>query len=142
MQQQLKGIGIQLEIKNYQTSLLFAQNGPVYSGKFDSEFTIDTEAPDPDNEGLWSGNAIPPRGANTSRLNDPILTQTSHEANLTFDRAKRKALIQREEERIYALAPAIFLYWQNNYTAYNSDLKNWKPASYISDFWNCWEWTI
>jgi peptide/nickel transport system substrate-binding protein len=142
MQQDLKQIGIQLQIKNYQTSLLFAQNGPVYSGHFDSEFTIETNAPDPDNEGLWSGNAIPPRGANTSWLNDPILTATSHAANLTFDRAKRKALIQREEERIYELAPAIFLYWQNNYTAYNSDMKNFKPASYISDFWNCWEWTI
>ncbi len=142
MQQQLAGIGVQLEIKNYQTSLLFAQNGPIYTGRFDSEFTIDTNAPDPDNEGLWSGKFIPPHGANTSWLNDPVLTRTSHDALLTFDRARRKALYQEEALRVHQLVPAIYLYWQNSFSAVNSDLKNWKPASYISNYWNCWEWTI
>ena len=41
-----------------------------------------------------------------------------------------------------ALTPVAYLYWQNSFAAVNSDLRNWKPASYISDFWNCWEWTI
>jgi ABC-type transport system substrate-binding protein len=85
---------------------------------------------------------IPPHGANASWLNDPVLTQTSHDANLTFDRAKRKALYQRQADRIHELTPAVFLYWQNSFSAVNSDLKNWKPAAYISDYWNCWEWTI
>ena len=142
MQQDLRAVGIQLEIKNYQTSLLFAQNGPIFTGKFDSEFTIYTDAPDPDNEGLWSGKFIPPHGANTTWLNDPVLTQTSHDALLTFDRAKRKALYQREAERVHELVPVVYLYWQNSFSAVNSDLKNWKPASYISNYWNCWEWTL
>ena len=137
-----KAIGADVEIKNYPTSLLFAQTGPIYTGKFDSEFTIETQGPDPDNEGLWSGKMIPPHGANASWLNDPVLTQTSHDANLTFDRAKRKALYQKQADRIHELTPAVFLYWQNSFTAVNDDLKNWKPASYISDYWNCWEWTI
>ena len=142
MQQELRAIGVTLQIKNYPTSVLFSQQGPVYTGKFDSEFTIETQAPDPDNEGQWSGKMIPPHGANTTWLNDPVLTQTSHDANLTFDRAKRKALYQRQADRIHELTPAVFLYWQNSYAAVNSDLKNWKPASYISSYWNCWEWTI
>jgi peptide/nickel transport system substrate-binding protein len=142
MQQDLRAIGIDLVIKNYPTSLLFAQTGPIYTGRYDSEFTIETDAPDPDNEGAWSGKFIPPHGGNTSWLNDPVLTQTSHDANLTFDRAVRRALYQREAERIRALMPAVFLYWQNSYAAVNSDLRNWKPASYISDYWNCWEWSI
>jgi peptide/nickel transport system substrate-binding protein len=142
MQQDLRAVGIDLEVKNYPTSLLFAQNGPIYTGKFDSEFTIETDAPDPDNEGLWSGKFIPPHGANTSWLDDPVLTQTSNDANLTFDRAVRRALYQREAERVRALMPVAYLYWQNSFAAVNSDLHGWKPASYISDFWNCWEWTI
>src|ERR1700733_1638511 len=142
MQQDLRQIGVQLEIKNYPTSLLFAQTGPIYTGKFDSEFTIETQGPDPDNEGLWSGKMIPPHGANASWLNDPVLTQVSHAANLTFARAQRKALYQKQAQRIHELTPAVFLYWQSSFTAVNSDLKNWKPASYISDYWNCWEWTI
>ncbi|HYW53914.1 MAG TPA: peptide ABC transporter substrate-binding protein [Dongiaceae bacterium] len=142
MQQDLKAVGVQLEIKNYPTSTLFAQTGPIYTGKYDTEFTIETQGPDPDNEGLWSGKMIPPHGANASWLNDPVLTQVSHDANLTFDRAKRKALYQRQAERIRELTPAVFLYWQNSFSAVNSDLKNFKPASYISDYWNCWEWTL
>lgn len=142
MQQQLAAAGIRLTIKNYPANLLFAMNGPIYTGRFDSEFTIDTNAPDPDNEGLWSGKFIPPHGANTSWLNDPVLTRTSHEALLTFDRAKRKALYQREAERVHELVPAVYLYWQTSFSAVNSDLKNWKPASYVSNYWNCWEWSI
>lgn len=142
MQQELRAIGVDLQIKNYPPSLLFAQNGPVYTGHFDTEFTIYTNAPDPDNEGLWSGKFIPPHGANTTWLNDPVLNRTSHDALLTFDRAKRKALYQREAERVHELVPVVFLYWQNSYSAANSDLKNWKPASYISNYWNCWEWSL
>src|ERR1700690_1169328 len=103
MQQEMRAIGVRLEIKNYPTSLLFAQTGPIYSGRFDSEFTIETQGPDPDNEGNWSGKMIPPHGANASRLDDPLLRQVSHDANLTFDRAKRKALYQRQADRIHAL---------------------------------------
>ncbi len=142
MAQDLQAVGVHLEAKNYQTSLLFAQTGPIYTGRYDSEFTIETQGPDPDNEALWSGKMIPPHGPNASWLNDPLLTQLSHDANLTMDRAQRRALYQRQAERIDALTPAVYLYWQNSFTAVNSDLKNWKPASYISDFWNCWEWTI
>jgi peptide/nickel transport system substrate-binding protein len=142
MQQELRAVGVALDVRNFTTSVLFSQKGPVYTGKYDSEFTIETQGPDPDNEGLWSGKMIPPHGANTSWLNDPVLTQTSHDANLTFDRAKRKALYQRQADRVHELTPAVFLYWQSSFAAVNSDVKNWKPASYISDYWNCWEWTI
>lgn len=142
MQQQLAAVGVGLDIKNYPGSLLFAHDGPIYTGKYDTEFTIETNAPDPDNQGMWSGAFIPPHGTNASWLNDPVLTRTGREALQTFDRAKRKALYQREEERVHELVPAVFFYWQNAYAAVNSDMKGWKPATYISNFWNCYEWSI
>jgi len=142
MQAQLKAVGIALVIKNYPTSLLFARDGPIYTGRFDSEFTIATNAPDPDNEGVWSGTAIPPHGANTTYLDDPVITQTSHAAALSVDPTQRRLLYQREEDRIHTLVPAIFLYWQNVHAVVNTDMHGWRPASYVSDFWNCWEWTI
>lgn len=142
MQQQLRAVGIELTIKNYPTSLLFAQDGPLYRGTYDLSLTIDTNAPDPDNEGEWSGAFIPPKGANTTFLNDPVITATSHEAAHVVDRARRRALYQREEMRIHELVPAVFLYWQVAYAAYNSDLRNYKPAQYISSNWNSWEWEL
>ena len=142
MQQELRSAGIDLRIKNYPPSLLFAQDGPLYGGRYDLSLTIETNAPDPDNEGEWSGAFIPPRGANTTFLNDPVITATSHAAARTFDRATRKALYAREEARIHALVPAVFLYWQIAYAAYNSDLKHYRAAQYLSSNWNAWEWSF
>ena len=142
MQQELRAAGIDLRVRNYPTSLLFAQDGPLYGGRYDLSLTIDTNAPDPDNEGEWSGAFIPPHGANTTFLNDPVITATSHAAARTFDRAARKALYAREEARIHELVPAVFLYWQIAYAAYNSDLKHYRAAQYLSSNWNAWEWSF
>jgi len=142
IQSDLRAIGIALDIRNYPVSLLFAQDGPLYSGKYDLEWTIETNGPDPDNTGLWNSAYIPPHGANTSWLRDPIVDRASDAALRTFDRARRKALYQQEEERIHDLVPAVFFYWDDSYTAVNSDLKGYKPAAFIADMWNCWEWRI
>jgi peptide/nickel transport system substrate-binding protein len=142
MQQDLKAAGIALQVRNYPTSLLFAQNGPLYGGTFDLSLTIDTNAPDPDNEGEWSGAFIPPHGANVAFLDDPVISATSHAAAHTFDRAKRKALYQQEEARIHEMVPAVFLYWQIAYAAYNSDLKHYKAAQYLSSNWNAYAWSF
>ncbi len=55
------------------------------------------QRPDPDNSGDWNGAFIPPRGANTSWLNDPIVNAASAAAASTFDLAARKRLYQLEE---------------------------------------------
>jgi peptide/nickel transport system substrate-binding protein len=142
MQQALRAVGIALQIKNYPGSLLFARDGPIYRGTYDTEFTIETNGPDPDNEPMWAGAFIPPHGTNTSWFDDPLVNRLSHAAATTYDRAQRRALYAREEARIHDLVPAVFFYWQNSYSGVNVDLRNWKPATYISSFWNCWEWSV
>jgi peptide/nickel transport system substrate-binding protein len=142
MQQELAAAGIELTIKNYPASVLFAQDGPLYTGHYDMEWSIDTNGPDPDNQGNWSGDFIPPKGANTSFLRDDVITRTSEAAIRTFDRAKRKALYQQEEMRIHELVPVVFLYWAERVSAYNDDLHGYRPAQYITDNWNAWEWSI
>jgi peptide/nickel transport system substrate-binding protein len=142
MQQQLRALGIELEIKNYPVSLLFASDGPLYGGRYGMSWSVDTNGPDPDNAGSWGAQFIPPRGSNTTFLADPVITQTGLAATRTYDRAARKALYQREEERIHALVPAVFLYWQNAFAAYNSDLKHYEPAQFITSNWNSWEWSL
>jgi peptide/nickel transport system substrate-binding protein len=142
IQSMLRSVGIDVAIRNYPGSYLFATDGPLYSGKYDLEWSIETNGPDPDNSGDWNGAFIPPRGANTSWLNDRIVNATSAAAASTFDVAARKRLYQLEEERIRELVPAIFFSWRNNYTAMNDDLKNYVPAAFIGDSWNAWQWSI
>ena len=142
IQSMLAPIGIGVAIRNYPSNLMFAQNGPLYTGTYDLEWSIDTNGADPDNAGNWNGAFIPPNGANTSWLNDPIVNATSAAAEATFDRAKRKALYQREEERIRELVPAVFFTWEEGYTAMNADVKHFIPAAFIGDTWNSWQWSI
>lgn len=142
IQSMLRAIGIDVRVRNYPANEMFAQNGPLYTGKYDLEWSIDTNGPDPDNTGNWNGAFIPPNGANTSWLDDPIVNATSAAAAHTFDRRARKALYQREEERIRELVPAVFFSWEESYTAMNADVKNYVPAAFIGDTWNSWLWSV
>lgn len=142
MQSMLHAVGIGIIIRNFPGSYLFAMNGPLYTGKYDLEWSVTTNGPDPDNTGDWNSAFIPPNGANTSWLRDPIVDATSMAATRTFDQAKRKALYQREEERIRQLDPAIFFNWTMNYTAMNTDVRGYVPGAFLTDTWNCWQWSI
>lgn len=142
IQSMLRNVGIDVAVRNYPGSYLFAMDGPLYTGKYDLEWSIETNGPDPDNSGDWAGAFIPPRGANTSWLDDPIVNATSMAAASTFDPAARKRLYQREEERLRELVPAVFFSWETDYTAINADLKNYVPAAFIGDSWNAWQWQI
>ncbi len=142
MQSMLKTLGFDVTIHNYPSSLMFAQNGPLYTGKYDLEWSIDTNGPDPDNAGSWNSAFIPPNGSNTSWLRDPIVDQTSAAASATFDQSERKALYQREEARLREVVPAVFFYWETSYYGVNTDMKGFKPAAFLADTWNAWEWQI
>lgn len=142
IQSMLREVGIDVAVRNYPGSYLFASDGPLYTGKYDLEWSIETNGPDPDNSGSWNGAFIPPRGANTSWLDDPVVNQTSEAAASTFDQATRKALYQREEERLRELVPAVFFSWRANVTAINADVHNYVPAAFIGDSWNAWQWSV
>ncbi|HTZ55507.1 MAG TPA: peptide ABC transporter substrate-binding protein [Candidatus Acidoferrum sp.] len=142
MQSALRPLGIELSIHNYPGSVLFAQDGPLYKGTYDLEWSIDTNAPDPDNSASWNSAFIPPKGANTSWLRDPIVDRTSAAAAATFDRATRKRLYQEEETRIRQIVPAIFFYWETAYYGVSDHVENFEPSSYLTVTWNAWEWKV
>jgi peptide/nickel transport system substrate-binding protein len=142
IQSALKAIGIGVEIHNYPSSYFFAENGPLYTGKYDLEYSIDTNGADPDNSGWWNASFIPPHGADTTWTDDPIVNQTSGAAASTFDQAARKALYQREERRLREIDPTIFIYWETAYYGINTDVRHFVPAAYLADTWNAWQWQI
>ena len=142
IQSMLHDVGIDVQIRNYPPSLMFSMTGPLYTGKYDLEWSVATNGSDPENKGSWNSAFIPPHGADTSWLRDPIVDETSLAASKTFDQAKRKALYQREEARMRELVPAVFVYWENGYYGINTDVKNFKPAAFLADCWNAYEWQI
>jgi peptide/nickel transport system substrate-binding protein len=142
MQSAVRPLGIALSIHNYPGSLLFAEDGPIYKGTYDLEWSINTNGPDPDNMGGWNSAFIPPKGTNTSWLRDPIVDRTSAAAAATFDQAARKKLYQAEETRIRQLVPIVFFYWETAYYGVSDHVHGFKPAAFITDMWNAWEWNV
>jgi peptide/nickel transport system substrate-binding protein len=142
MQSALRELGIDVQIRNYPPSQFFASDGPLRKGTYDLEWSIDTNGADPDNAGSWNSAYIPPNGANTSWLRDPEIDRLSAAAAATYDPRERKALYQKEEERLRDLVPAVFFYWEMSYYGVNSDLRGFKPSPYLTDTWNAWEWQI
>jgi peptide/nickel transport system substrate-binding protein len=136
----LQKIGVRVELKNSPANYLFAEDGPLYTGKYQMAWMSDTRAPDPDNAANWGSDAIPPNGGNTVFLRDPLVDRLAHAARITLGRAERRALYQQEESRLHELAPSLTFAWQSETMASWGPIYGIQPATYYSSYWNSWEW--
>ncbi len=140
--QELKDVGIELIVKNYAGSILFAEDGPLYGGKYDMAWIVDTEGTDPDNLGKWGCDYWPHKGANTNFYCNRGVDGYLRDAQLSFDQTRRRHDYEMAWRIMLDEAPALMIYWDDSIVAANSDLHNYKPAPVITDFWNAWEWEI
>ena len=75
-------------------------------------------------------------------MQDAQLGELEHEGNLTYDRARRKAVYARLERRFGEVLPSHTIVWRATINAWNDDLHGVRPAPALSDFWNVGTWTI
>lgn len=146
MQQDLRAVGIALEIHNFPADILFAtygNNGVLARGRFDlSLFAWEYTVPDPDNTLTIGPDQLPPQGENYTFYVDPDIGFWQHEGQRYYDRARRRPFYVKIQQRIHAAVPIHTIVWRSNIDAVNTDLKNFKPAPAVSDFWNSYEWEI
>ncbi|HEY5093630.1 MAG TPA: peptide ABC transporter substrate-binding protein [Candidatus Eremiobacteraceae bacterium] len=138
----LKSVGIELTAKNYAGAVLFAPDGPIYGGRYDMAWIVNTEGTDPDNLGSWGCDYMPHHGANTLFYCNRKVDAYLKDAQVNYDHARRRADYEAAWKILLDDAPEIMIYWDYNVIGYNSDLKNFKPAPVITDYWNSWEWRI
>jgi len=139
---QLHGVGIEVTIKNYATAVLFAPGGPLYGGKYDMAWIVNTEGTDPDFLGVIGCDYMPPHGANTDFYCNPKVDALLRDAQLTYDLDARRRDYLAASKILIQDAPYVVVYWDVNVVAENSDLKNYRPSPFITDFWNAWQWEI
>jgi peptide/nickel transport system substrate-binding protein len=145
IQQQLRAIGIDVQVHNAPANMLFAPlgaGGLLASGKFDLGIYAWTKNPDPDDSQTAGPEYLPPHGANYSRIADRALGELEQRANATYDRAQRKRLYAQVERRLGEVLPYHTMVWRANVNAWNDDLRGVKPAQSVSDFWNVGSWTL
>jgi peptide/nickel transport system substrate-binding protein len=139
---ELHDAGIDVTIKNYATSVLFAPDGPLYGDRYDMAWIVNTDGTDPDFLGGIGCDYWPPRGANTDFYCNHTVDALLRDAQVHYDFAVRKRDYDRASKILIDEAPYVVVYWDVNVVAENSDVKNFKPSPFITDFWNALEWEI
>ncbi len=136
-----KSIGVDLERKNYDPALLFAeyQNGGIlYGGKFDLAIFSWFPAPSGDMSVIYGCESIPPKGQNVPRWCNKTAQAALDRFKLTYDLPEQKLLDDIVQEQIVADVPTFVLNINEDVFATNSDLKGFHPnaVSAFDDFMN------
>jgi peptide/nickel transport system substrate-binding protein len=143
-QADLRTIGIDVSIKPYPESLLFApksMGGILYGGKFDLAEVAWASGGDPDDSSSWMCAMTPPNGNNVGHYCDPKLDAAERRALSTYDRGVRKAAYAQTQALLLQDAAADFLYYARAPFAINANLKNFTPNG-LGEGWNAYEWAL
>ena len=146
IQQDLRAIGIAVDIHNYPANLLFAtygNGGVIAHGKFGlSLYAWEYTNPDPDDTNLMGPQSLPPAGENYTLYADADVGQWQRLGESHYEHAQRRPYYVLIQRRFHDAVPFHTIVWRSNIDAVNRDLHNFKPAPAVSDFWNAWEWEI
>ncbi len=140
-----RDVGVDTQIKNYVTSVFFATYGAggiVQTGKYDAAFYAWYNGIDPDDSTLFMCDQRPPAGQNTYFLCDPAIDAAERTALSSNDRAVRKKAYDVIQQRLVDQLPFLPIWFVRRIDIRNTDLKNYRPAHAVTNFWNSWEWKI
>ncbi len=144
LQSDLRQVGIDLAIKTYSYSLLYAtaaMGGIQQTGKFDMTLQVWVAGADPDDSSQWMCNQAPPAGNNISRYCSASFDNAETTALTHFDRATRKRAYALTQQLLVKDAPAAFEYYPRGRYAMNPGLQHFSPNG-ISEGWNAYLWSL
>ncbi|HWT04942.1 MAG TPA: peptide ABC transporter substrate-binding protein [Xanthomonadales bacterium] len=145
LQSAWKDIGVELEVKQYASALMFAgygAGGILKTGKFDIGFFSWVNGVDPDDATLFMCDQFPPHGFNQVRFCNHTLDAQERIALSSNDQAVRKAAYARVQEILVDQVPQLTMWFTRRFDIVSDDFKGYKPAHAVSTFWNTWEYSI
>ena len=147
LQKQLSGIGIDLKIRNYHPTVLFASwddRGILKRGEFDLALYAFLTPPDPSTkEGSYSADFVPPKGQNNSRFRDDEMTRLLSAGSATVGFEERKKIYDKIARILADELPVIPLLWVTQLDAMPAALENYKPnPTQSGDTWNAAQWRL
>lgn len=147
LQQQLRGVGIDLAIQNYQSTVLFApfeSNGVLKRGKFQLGMYAWITSPDPNKFTLYHSSQIPPpSGQNHPRWSNPRVDELLEAGLRSVDPAERKRIYDEIQVILAEDVPMTPLVWRSDLDAVDERLQGYRPnPTQVGDTWNAWEWRL
>jgi peptide/nickel transport system substrate-binding protein len=144
LQSMLRAGGIDLQIKNYPSSIWFAtygQGGIQSNGKYDLTVTGWIAGLDPDDHSLFRCDQIPPAGTNYMRYCSKAMDAAQDAALASYDQATRKKAYSTVQKLIATDIPEIVIWYTRFPQATNPDFKGFAPNP-INEAWNAYQWEI
>ncbi|HET6894644.1 MAG TPA: peptide ABC transporter substrate-binding protein [Candidatus Baltobacteraceae bacterium] len=144
IQQDLRKAGVDLQIKTYNYTLLYAtkaMGGILNSGKYDLAEYAWISGADPDDSSGWMCDMVPPAGNNITQYCNPQFDAAQRDALAHFDRARRKKDYSITQKLLASDAPAAFQYYQRRRYALSTNLHDFTPNG-ISEGWNAYTWSL
>jgi peptide/nickel transport system substrate-binding protein len=140
-----RAVGADVVIENYSDVKLFApaaQGGIEATGGFDAVVEGWVNGVDPDDSTQFMCGMSPPAGWNIYRYCNKQLDASENEALSSYDQATRRRAYHKIQATIAEDVPIIVLFFQQQQDVVNLDLKNYRPASAVTPFWNTWQFDI
>jgi len=123
-----KPLGVEIDVQHYQSALMFQQpGGIVYAGKWDVilfAWTLDNFG---DVSALYGCHDMPPNGQNVTRWCDKRADAAMEAFKQEYDPAKRNPYDYIVTDQVAADVPVVVMDIREQISAFNSDLKNWRP---------------
>ena len=139
VQQQLKDVGITINIKNTSADTFFGQWTP--EGKFEMGEWAWLANPDPSSTSLFSANQVPPKGQNYYRYKNQKVSDLLLESDKTVEVNKRADLLRKAQDLMVQDMPIIPMYQRPVYYAYADNLSGPQANPTLAGpFWNLEDW--
>ncbi len=141
VQQQLKDVGITIQINNESATTYFSKT--TVDGNFEMGEWAWLATPDPSLTSLFAANQIPPKGENYYRYKNEQASQWMEEADKTLDQDQRAQLLHQVQEQMAKDLPILPMYQRPDYIAYTESLTGVKVnPSLAGPYWNMGEWKL
>ena len=141
IRQQLKEVGITVEIGNSSADTFFADRLP--GGDFQMGQWAWLATPDPSSTTLFADDQIPPNGQNYGRYKNAKVTELLKQSDRTVDEGERADLLKQAQELIADDLPLIPLYQRPEYCAWSEELTGPDVnPTIVGPFWNVGEWSL
>ena len=135
VQQQLKEVGIKLDIRGYDWSTLFAD---IKSGNFQLFSLQWVGISEPDiYHYVFHSDSVPPKGANRGHYLNPEVDALIEEGRRTLDQAKRRAAYSKIQKIIADDLPYVSLWHPTNVVIMKKNLSGFTPYP-DGDLSNLW----
>jgi peptide/nickel transport system substrate-binding protein len=140
LQADWRAVGVDVDLRPLQSTVLFAPDGVLSKGAFTLAFINYGELPWPDISDNVSSDALPPRGHDYGGFIDRTIDRELVQSLVTADLAARRAIVARIDARLRASASTIPVVWEQFLDAWDGQLLGVRPETVNSDLWNIGQW--